>query len=90
MNTRPTFSKRLFWDIDIKELDIDKYPKQVIERVLMYGSWQDWEKVRSYYKKQEIKDIVKGLRSLDKKTVCFLSNIYDIDEKDFVCYKQFQ
>ena len=42
-------SKILFWDIDIEEADMDKYPAHFIQRVLEYGTMDDWRLLRAYY-----------------------------------------
>ena len=33
----------LFWDIDITKADMDTCPAQIIQRVLEYGQWEDWQ-----------------------------------------------
>lgn len=38
----------LFWDIDITKADMDTCPAQIIQRVLEYGQWEDWQLIRSY------------------------------------------
>lgn len=90
MNTdkiKPTFSQNLFWDIDINTLDIDKHPSQVIERVLEYGQWEDWKKIKDYYTLETIKDIAINLRSLEATAMSFISTITHTSIEDFRCYK---
>lgn len=38
----------LFWDIDITKADMDTCPAQIIQHVLEYGQWEDWQLIRSY------------------------------------------
>lgn len=59
------FSKILFWDIDLNEADMDKYPAHFIQRVLEYGSMDDWRLLRSYYGLPKIVEECKQLRTLD-------------------------
>ena len=33
----------LFWDIDITKADMDTCPAQIIQHVLEYGQWEDWQ-----------------------------------------------
>jgi len=81
------FSEHLFWDIDIEELDIDRYPAFVIQRVLEYGRWEDWIQIRSYYSKQTLKDEAMSLRTLRPEALSYIAAYTDTDKKDFRCYK---
>ena len=42
-------SQHLFWDIDISNADMDICPAYIIQRVLEYGSLEDWRLIRTYY-----------------------------------------
>ena len=67
----------LFWDIDITKADMDTCPAQIIQRVLEYGQWEDWQLIRSYYGLDKIVSICKSLRTLDPKAlayICCISN----------------
>ena len=81
------FSQHLFWDIDVEKLDIDRYPAFVIQRVLEYGSWTDWEQVRSYYSLQTIKDVTMNLRTLSPIALSYIAMYTNTDKKDYRCYK---
>ncbi|GHV23855.1 hypothetical protein FACS189428_7720 [Clostridia bacterium] len=61
------FSKYLFWDTDPAGLDMEKHKKYIVERVLDYGSWEDWLLIRNYYGLDRLKEIALGLRSLERK-----------------------
>ena len=39
----------LFWDVDISQTDMDKYPSFFVQRVLEYGKWSDWNILVNYY-----------------------------------------
>ena len=81
------FSENLFWDIDVEKLDIDRYPAFVIQRVLEYGSWEDWVQIRSYYSIQTIKEEVMNLRTLNPKVLHYIALYTNTDIKDYRCYK---
>ena len=81
------FSQYLFWDVDVNELDIDRFPAFVIQRVLEYGRWEDWIQIRSYYSMQIIKDAVMNLRTLFPKSLNYIALYTDTDKKDYRCYK---
>lgn len=87
---KPKFSEYLFWDIDIESFDIDKYPIQTIERILQYGTWEDWKKILEYYGIEKIKEEVVKIRSLDKKTLNYISIITNLPKTEFKCYKHSQ
>ena len=55
-------SKVIFWEIDFEKLDLDKYKFYVIERVLMYGFFSDWQFIRSYYGDKEIRKTALQIR----------------------------
>jgi hypothetical protein len=83
---RPKLSKYLFWDTNIKNLNFEERASFVLERVFTMGMQEDeWEAIR-YYGKERIKEEVKKCKSLDKKTMNYLSVFYDIPKKDFACY----
>lgn len=84
---KPTFSKNLFWDVDINDVDIDKYPAFVIERVLVYGQLEDWRKIRSYLGLDSIKKIAVNIRSLDPRSLSFVSTMTHTPIEEFRCYK---
>ncbi|MCX8480950.1 MAG: hypothetical protein ORN58_03435, partial [Sediminibacterium sp.] len=79
-------SKVIFWEIDFDTLDLDKYKFYVIERVLMYGFFSDWQFIRSYYGDEEIKKTALQIRDLDPNTLPFLSVIFEILKEQFRCY----
>lgn len=87
---KPELSESLFWDVDPGKLDYDKYPRYVIERVVTRGKFKDWEEIKRYYGLETIKDRCLELRSVDPKTLNFLSNIFDIPKEQFRCYKHKQ
>lgn len=87
IKNKPVFSQNLFWDIDINTLDIDKYPAQVIERVLEYGQWDDWKKIKEYYSLETIKNVAINLRSLESTAMSFISTITHTSLEEFRCYK---
>ena len=79
-------SEYLFWDIDIRKLDFESRASFVLERVFTMGMQEDEWKVNEYYGKERIKKEVVKCKSLDKKTLNYLSVFYGIPKKEFVCY----
>lgn len=80
------FESALFWDIDPKYLDLNKHSRFIIERVLSKGSFHDWAYIKKIYGLDKIKKESLQMRSLDKRTIVFLSNYFGIDKTQFRCY----
>lgn len=72
------FSKNLFWDTDIKDIDLSKHKRYVIERVITRGSKQDFEKLLTLYTKKEISFAVRRSTILDPKSRQFCSSYFNI------------
>jgi hypothetical protein len=86
------FSSYLFWDIDKDNIDIEQYPKFLIERVLQYGTWTDWLALKQVIGIKKISEEVVKIKNLDDRTLSFMSIVTDIPQNQFLCYtqKQFQ
>ena len=73
----PLMKSSLFWDTDPEKIDFQKNKRFVIERVLKFGDFSDYNWLKSLYSPKEILDILKRDRSsLDKKSMNFWSIIY--------------
>ena len=80
--------KSLIWDVTPYNLDADKNKRLILERVFSRGNIDEFRSVNQYYSKEEIRDAVKRIGFLDKKTLHFLSKTYHIKPGDFRCYKK--
>jgi len=81
------FSEHLFWDIDIKELEMEKHKEFIVERVLDYGYLNDWLLIKEYYSLERLATIAKNIRNLMPKSLSFISSITDTQITDYRCYK---
>lgn len=79
-------SQALFWDVDFKKLDIDKYWQSTIVRILEYGTWKQWQSARKYYGDKKIIEAVTSSKWLTEKAWHFCSAIFDIPKEKFRCY----
>ena len=79
-------SKVLFWDIDIEQADMDKYPAHFIQRVLEYGNMDDWRLIRSYYGLPKIVNECKQLRTLDPVCLAYICAISHTKPEEYRCY----
>ena len=80
------FSKHLFWDVDISTLDFEKHKEYIVQRVLEYGVMKDFVQLINYFSLNQVKDIAINLRSLDDRTLNFISTITNTPLQDFRCY----
>ncbi len=84
-------NRKIFWDIDISELNVELHAQFIIKRVIQRGSLEDWIEIKKLYGLNFIKDEILKIRDLDTKTLSFFSKYFEIDKKKFRCYntKQF-
>jgi hypothetical protein len=83
------FSKNLFWDADLDQLDVEKNAPYIVNRVLDRGRWEDWLFIRDeLYGLEKIKDIALDLRSLLPQSLAFIATVTRTPENQFRCYKQ--
>lgn len=80
------FSPHLFWDVNAESLDWEKNKAQIIQRVLEYGLIHDWNILKEYYGIERIGEVCRDLRSLDAKSVNFISVLTGIPKESFRCY----
>jgi len=76
----------LFWDIDREHFDAEKYARQIIQRVLEYGTLTDWRLTRNYYGLERIVTECKQLRSLDPMALSFICAMSDTKKEEYRCY----
>lgn len=79
-------SKMLFWDMDMGQADMDKYPRHIIQRVLEYGTLEDWRIIHSYYGLDKIVEECKQMRTLDPICLAFICAKSNTKEEEYRCY----
>ena len=75
----------LFWDTIPEHIDPDRNVRFIIERVISRGSLKDWKNILAFYGNNRIQKEVVGIRSLDSKSLSYLSVFFNIDESKFRC-----
>jgi len=76
----------LFWDTNIETIDPEKNARSIIERVLMHGTVDDWREIKQFYGLKRIKNEVVEIRYLDKLTISFLCNYFNLQKEQFKCF----
>ncbi len=80
------FSPHIFWDTDVKDIDLHTHKRFIIQRVIQYGMMEDWELLQSTYGLNTIKEEAVQFRTLDKVSLSFLCHIFKLQKTDFRCY----
>ena len=80
------FSQYLFWDVDSATINQETHASYIVNRVLEIGQMDDWKLLLQLYGLERIISIAKDLRTLDSKTVAFLSAISGVPKTEFRCY----
>ncbi len=80
------FSQTLFWDTDISSLSETDHSEFIIQRVCMFGSWNDWLILKKKYGMQKIENELLTARYLDQKTLNYFSLIFNKPKDNFRCY----
>ena len=83
-------SEFLFWDADMSDADMDEYPAFFIQRVLEYGTMDDWRLIRSYYGLEKIVEVCKTLRTLDPVCLSYICAISHTNKEEYRCYHTMQ
>jgi len=81
-----SMSPHLFWDVDVQTLDFDTHKAYIVQRVLEYGLQSDWALLKQKMGICAIAEVCKGLRSLDPKSLAFISLISKTPRTEFRCY----
>ncbi len=84
------FPKHLFWDLNIKTTDINKSSTIIIERVFNRGDIEDFRNILAYFGIEKIKKEIIKAGFLDKKTLNYVSTIFNIPKTKFRCYSKIQ
>ena len=77
----------LFWDMEREKVDAERYSASLIQRVLEYGTLQDWRLTRDYYGMNRIVADCKKLRTLDPMALSFVCAVSDTNKEDYRCYQ---
>jgi hypothetical protein len=88
VNILSKLSTYLFWDYNTKNLDPNIDRNLILERVFTRGTEKDEKEVFDYYGNNVIRDTVLNIKYFDKKTLNYLSIIFNISKEKFKCYKK--
>ena len=84
------FTKRLFWDVDVNSLNVEKDQFFIIERVMNYGLWQDFVELIQFYGKETVRQEIIKSSYLKKDVLNFLCLYLNLKPSQFKCYRRRQ
>lgn len=79
-------SSLLFWNIDVSQASMDTCPQQIVQRMLEYGSLEDWRLIRNYYGIHRIAELCKQMRTLDPVCLSYICLLSGTSKEEYRCY----
>lgn len=83
-------SKTAFWDINFQSLDRVDHADFIIRKVFDFGILNDVKEVLNHYPEVQIIKSLTSAPYIDKRTLYFASNYFNISPEDFKCYSKIQ
>lgn len=77
----------LFWDVNANTMDLNDHKQFIIERITLRGRFEEFLNMLKYYGKDEVSSALVSARWLDKKTLSYCANVFNIPKENFRCYK---
>ncbi|WP_128545137.1 DUF6922 domain-containing protein [Larkinella soli] len=87
---RPSFSPLAFWDVNFETIDFEKHSQFVIEKIVNYGTWEDFVEMLRFYGIHRFKEEILKAAYLKKEALNFVCVIFDLSPTDFTCYTRRQ
>ena len=85
MNALPPHTHRFFWDIDPARLDVDAYPRYVVERLLELGDLPSVRWMLATFSRQQIVDVLATSRRLSALSANFWALYLGVDKERVRC-----
>lgn len=88
-NKNKTFNDVLFWDVDKNSIDIQDMKNFIVERVIHLGKDNDFYALFNNYGGVDgVKDIIRGLKHIDKHDINFVLAAFDLKKEELECLKE--
>jgi len=78
--------RSLFWDIPQHGIELSKNLGLIIERILTRGTVEEFRQLRNICPDRQIREHAVQIGTLDRKTLNFVSRLYQIKPEEFKCY----
>lgn len=83
---KPVLSKQAFWDVDMDKIDYEKKAGYVIEKIIDWGTFEDFIQLRRFYGDRKIRKEIVNAKWLGDKEIYFCCAIFNLEPKDFKCF----
>ncbi len=83
---KPTFQKRIFWDVDFDKLNYDGKASFIVERVFERGDVEDIRQCREYYGDERVATILLNAKYLPERRLHLAAAVIDKPITSFRCY----
>jgi len=80
-------SPHLFWDCDVNDLDPERHANFIIARTMDRGNSRDVTAVWNRYGDERIREALVGAASLEKRTVAYFANQFDLSPEAFRAHR---
>ncbi len=90
LNIHKDLKPEYFWDVSIDDIDVSASKRLIVERIFSYGTLKEIKKIIEFYGKVEVITTLTGLNYLDRKTLNFVSKLFNIPPNSFKCSKRKQ
>ncbi len=83
---KPLLHKRIFWDGNFHDLDYDRKPHFIIERVINRGDVEDIRQCRRYYGEEKVRSVLLNAKFIANHRLHLASAIINQPLSAFKCY----
>jgi len=84
-NVNNEINPALLWDFGGKPFDYQKHKQIIIQRVVEFGTIEDWGVIFNKYSDDEIISAVKEINTLSNINLNFISKLFGLKKTDFKC-----
>ncbi|OGZ78202.1 MAG: hypothetical protein A2528_00065 [Candidatus Staskawiczbacteria bacterium RIFOXYD2_FULL_37_9] len=79
--------KKIFWDVNLENSEIQKNASFIIGRILEYGNENDIKWMLKNFKISQIKKILSTKKNISIKSARYWSSFFDVPKNKILCLK---
>lgn len=87
MTNKNNIGKNLFWDVNLKNNEIQKNASFIIGRILEYGDENDIKWMLKNFKNSQIKQTLYKKRDISSKSANYWASIFGLSKNKILCLK---
>ena len=88
MTRLPNFLKKYFWDVEFKNIDLDKRRVFVLKRIMELGDEKTVLWMLQNFTRSEIMNVLFNFRGLSQKSANFWTLLFDVPKEKVICLKK--